>query len=71
MKTIVSLPGIHCEGCANLIKDVSTDFPEITKIDVDLASKKVALEYEDTFDLASWSAAVEELGETYRVHLIA
>ena len=71
MRTIVSIPGIHCEGCANLMKDVSTDFPAITKIDVDLASKRITLDHDDTFDFASWKSAVEELGETYRVQPVA
>ena len=67
METIVSIPGMHCESCAALIKDISGDFTAISVAAVDLASKKVTLTHDDSFDLAAWTKEVESLGDTYRV----
>ena len=67
MMTTVSIPGMHCASCASLIKDVSAEFPAITKVDVNLESKIVALEHSDAFDLASWTTEVESLGGAYKV----
>jgi len=68
MKTVVSIPGIHCEGCAELIKDVSSEYPQIKKLDVDLNAKTVVLDHEPDFDRAKWSEEIESLGDTYKVH---
>lgn len=65
--TTVSIPGIHCEGCVNLIKDVSGDFPEIQNVAVDIASKQVTLAHSDTFPKDRWIASIEELGDKYKV----
>lgn len=59
---------MHCASCAALIKDVSSEFPEVSVADVDLASKVVTLTHADNFDLAQWKTAIEELGEEYAVH---
>ena len=66
-RTTLSISGMHCDSCAALIKDVSAEFPAIKKVNVDLTSKKVTLEYEDDFDLAKWQAEIEGLGEAYKV----
>ena len=71
MQTVVAIPGIHCEGCANLIKDVSGDFPAIKKIDIDLSTKHVTLEHDDQFSLPAWSKEVEALNPKYQVQSIA
>ena len=65
--TTVQIPGIHCASCAALIKDVSSEFPAIKSVNVDLVSKKVTLEYESDFDLAKWQVEIEGLGEAYKV----
>ncbi len=65
--TEVSIPGIHCASCAALIKDVSSEFPEITNVAVDVESKKVTLEHDDSFDISTWKAEIEALGGTYKV----
>ena len=67
--TIVSIPGIHCEACAKLIKDVSADYPQIKQADVDLNAKTVTLDHESDFDLAKWSEEIESIDEKYKVHL--
>ena len=66
--TKVSIPGIHCEGCAKLIKDVTSDYPLITNADVDLNTKTVTLEHDPDFDLKKWSDEIESLDEKYKVH---
>jgi copper chaperone len=66
--TKVSIPGIHCEGCVKLIKDVTNDFPLVTNADVDLNAKTVTLDHEPDFDMAKWSEEIESLDEKYKVH---
>ena len=66
-RTTLAITGMHCASCAALIKDVSSEFPAIKSVNVDLASKKVTLEYEDDFDLAKWQAEIKGLGETYKI----
>ena len=65
--TKVSIPRIHCEGCAKLIKDVTNDYPLITNVDVDLHTKTVTLEHNPDFDLTKWSEEIESLDEKYKV----
>ena len=67
MQTTVSIPGIHCDACSTLIKDVSSDFPEIESVEVDTNSKQVTVKHNDDFPKDRWVAAIEELGDTYKV----
>lgn len=67
MKTTVSIPGIHCASCAGLIKDISSDFPSINTVDVDVNTKKVTLDHDENFDLSTWSTEIETLGDAYTV----
>lgn len=60
---------MHCESCAALIKDVSSEFPTIKNVDVDLQTKKVTLEHEEGLDLGKWTQEIEALGDAYAVHL--
>ncbi len=60
-----SVPGIHCPACAALIRDVSSDFPAITNVDVDIGKKQVTLDYETGFSVSDWSNALAALGDTY------
>ncbi|MDO8469345.1 MAG: heavy metal-associated domain-containing protein [Candidatus Peribacter sp.] len=71
MKTLVKIPGIHCQSCVALITDISGDFPSIQHINVDLASKQVALDHDGHFDLETWSKAVEELNDAYKVQTLS
>ena len=66
--TIVIIPGLHCASCATLIKDVSSEFREIQKVEVDLTTKKVTVEHGEGFDLAKWKGEIEGLGTAYAVH---
>lgn len=67
MNTTVSIPGIHCEGCARLITDIGSEFPSVKKTDVDLATKRVTIEHDDSFDLAAWTAEVQSANPEYKV----
>ncbi len=69
--TTVSIPGIHCAACATLIKDVSSEFPQIQQANVDIETKNVTIEHDDSFDLAAWTAEIENLGDTYKVQSAA
>jgi copper chaperone CopZ len=71
MQTTVSIPGIHCAACATLIKDVSSEFPQIQNVEVNEETKKVSLEHSEDFDLSKWIEEVQLLGDTYTVHPIS
>lgn len=71
MQTTVSIPGIHCAACATLIKDVSSEFPQIEKADVDIDTKKVTLEHGDDFDLYKWTQEIETLDPKYKILLVS
>ncbi len=68
MTTTVSIPGIHCLACSALIKDVSTEFPAIKHVDVDIDTKKVTLDHDESFDMQKWSEEIEALDPKYKVH---
>ena len=59
---------MHCESCAMLIKDVSSEFPAIKNVHVDLQTKNVTLEHEEGLPLAEWITEIETLGDAYKVH---
>lgn len=68
MPTTVSIPGMHCASCKALIEDVSTEFPEIQSVEVDMATKRITVHHADRFDLHRWKAQIEGLGAAYAVH---
>ncbi len=68
MTTTISIPGIHCPSCSALIKDVSGEFPAIKAIEVDIDTKKVILDHDETFDMQKWTQEIEALDEKYKVH---
>jgi len=71
MKTItVSIPGIHCDACSMLIKDVSSEFPAIANVEVDIATKQVTLEHDENFDVQKWKEEIESLDEKYKIHAV-
>lgn len=71
MKTTVSIPGIHCEGCKRLIEDVSKDTPGVTSAAADLATKQVTLEHDDSFNFGKWKEEIEELNPDYTISTVA
>ncbi|MFA4815115.1 MAG: heavy-metal-associated domain-containing protein [Candidatus Gracilibacteria bacterium] len=71
MKTTIFVPGIHCNSCVTMIKEISGDFPSILSVDVDMGSKKVSLEHTEDFDFDAWSHEIEALGAEYTVKKIS
>ncbi|MBI2117623.1 heavy-metal-associated domain-containing protein [Candidatus Peregrinibacteria bacterium] len=67
MKTVASIPGMHCPSCVAMIREISGEFPAIQTVDVDLATKKVTLTHTDAFDIQKWKREIEALGESYKV----
>ena len=67
MKTTVSIPGIHCASCAALIKDISSEFSSIKNVDVDIETKKVTLDHDESFDMQQWKNEIESLDRKYAV----
>lgn len=67
MRTTVSIPGMHCASCAALIKDVSSEFPSIKSINVDVDTKKVALDHDEGFDMQKWTDEIESLDPKYKI----
>lgn len=67
MITTVSIPGIHCDACARLIKDVSGEFPDIQSVDVNTDTKIVTINHADTLDMQKWKNEIESLDEKYAV----
>jgi len=67
MQTTVSIPGIHCASCAALMKDVSDDFPAIKSVNVDIETKKVTLDHDDSFDMQTWTEEIEALNPKYKI----
>lgn len=67
MQTTVSIPGIHCEACSALIKDVSSEFSSIKNVDVDIETKKVTLDHDESFDMQQWKNEIESLDRKYAV----
>lgn len=71
MQTQVSIPGIHCASCAALIKDVSSEFPSIKNVNVDVETKKVTLDHDEGFDKQKWTEKVEALDAKYKVQSVS
>ncbi len=67
MQTTVSIPGIHCASCAALIKDVSSEFPQIKTVDVNVETKIVTIDHDESLDIQKWSQEIESLGDTYKI----
>ena len=66
MKTIFTVTGTHCHSCAELIKDVCSDFPEIKKCEVDFKTGKTVIEHEGKIDFKKLKKEIENVGE-YKV----
>ena len=71
MQTIVTIPGIHCEGCSRLIQDVSKDTDGVASVQVDLASKNVTIDHDARFAFDAWKKEIESLNPSYHVQLLS
>lgn len=71
MYTTVSILGIHCPSCSSLIKDVSSEFPAIQSIEIDIDTKKATLDHDESFELQKWVEEIEALDPKYKIHFTA
>ncbi|MBI1828642.1 MAG: heavy metal translocating P-type ATPase [Thaumarchaeota archaeon] len=62
-RTVIKIGGMHCAGCVNSIQKSVSDVPGVNKVEVNLATEKATLEFDQTkvkFD--SIEKAIEEIG---------
>ena len=71
MQSTYSIPGIHCDACKNLTTEVTLESPGVTSAYVDLATKTVTIEHDETFDRDAWKQEIEALDEKYKVQMSA
>lgn len=62
--------GMTCDGCAKHVKEALAKEPGVKKVEVDVAGKKVMVEYDGAkTDTSKIRAAIEKLG--YKASLVA
>jgi len=62
-RTVIKIGGMHCAGCVSSIQKSVSDVPGVNKVEVNLATEKATLEFDQTkvkFD--SIEKAIEEIG---------
>ncbi|NHI02621.1 Lead, cadmium, zinc and mercury transporting ATPase [Candidatus Nitrosotalea sp. TS] len=65
-RTVLKIGGMHCAGCVSTIQKCISDVPGVNKVEVNLATEKATLEFDQTkVKLDSIEKAIEEIG--YRV----
>lgn len=67
MQSVYTIPGMHCESCKSLITEVTLESPGVTSASVDLESKTVTIEHDETFDRDAWKREIEALDERYKI----
>ncbi len=71
IQTTVSIPGIHCASCAALIKDVSSEFPSIKSVNVDVDTKIVRIDHDESLNMQKWTEEIEGLDPKYKIHPVS
>jgi copper chaperone len=62
-QTILNVEGMSCNHCIKAVTDALTALEGVSGVDVDLAGKKVTVDYEeDKVSLESMRDAIEEEG---------
>lgn len=62
-KIVLNVMGMSCSHCENAIKKAISALEGVTKVDVDISAKKVAIEYQaDKITPADFKAAIEDQG---------
>jgi hypothetical protein len=46
---------------------VSSEFPAIKSVNVDVETKKVVLDHDESFDMQKWTEEIESLDAKYKV----
>ncbi len=71
MRTILSIPGICCDSCKRLIAGISSLFPQIRTVEVDILSHRVSLQHTEEFNVRSWIALLEHRSHKFKVFAIS
>src|SRR3989475_1113569 len=62
-RTVLKIGGMHCAGCVSSIQKSVSDVPGVNKVEVNLATEKATLEFDQTkVKLDSIEKAIEEIG---------
>lgn len=62
-RTVIKIGGMHCAGCVTAIQGYVSDLPGVSKVEVNLATEKAALEYDHSkVKLDTIEKAIEEVG---------
>src|SRR3989442_8643099 len=62
-RTVIKIGEMHCAGCVSAIQGYVSDLPGISKVEVNLANEKAALEYDQSkIKLDTIEKAIEEVG---------
>jgi copper ion binding protein len=62
-RTVIKIGGMHCAGCVNAIQGYVSGLPGVSKVEVNLANEKAALEYDQSkVKLDTIEKAIEEVG---------
>ncbi|NLW91969.1 MAG: copper chaperone CopZ [Syntrophomonadaceae bacterium] len=60
---VLNVEGMSCMHCVNTVKSSVGALPGVSKVEVDLSAKKVAVTYEgDKVNLEKIKAAIEDAG---------
>jgi Cu+-exporting ATPase len=62
-RTVIKIGGMHCAGCVSSIQKSVSQVPGVNKVEVNLATEKATLEFDQTkVKLDSIEKAIEEIG---------
>ncbi|MDP9289886.1 MAG: HAD-IC family P-type ATPase [Thermoproteota archaeon] len=62
-RTVIKIGGMHCAGCVTAIQGYVSDLPGVSKVEVNLANEKAALEYDQSkIKLDTIEKAIGEVG---------
>ena len=62
-RTVIKIGGMHCAGCVNAIQGYVSDLLGVSKVEVNLANEKAALEYDHyKVKLDTIENAIEQVG---------
>lgn len=67
MLTKIKVSGMHCNSCANLIKDISSDIKGIKSFRIDFETGNGEVEHEGADDLEELKKEIEKLGQEYKI----
>lgn len=69
-KKTFTVKGMTCHACKKIIEMTASDFPEITKCDVDFQTGNGFVEYENDFDIEKFRKEINQMGQ-YRLEFNA